>query len=207
VVQMAAKVDFRKTMKALYAPPAAFQLVEVPQMQFVMVDGKGDPNTAADYQQGLSWLFTTSYGMKFASKRDLDRDYTVPPLEALWWAEDMSAFVSGSKSEWQWTQMIMVPDWVTPEMYTAALTKAVVKLGEAPPTLRFAPYAEGLSVQILHIGSYADEAPTLRRLHEDYLPANGLVPSGHHHEIYLSDPRKVAPEKLKTVLRQPVKRV
>lgn len=201
------KIDFRKTMSALYAPSAKdFAVVEVPAMHFVMVDGQGDPNKAADYERGLNWVYSVSYGMKFACKADLGRDYTVPPLEALWWADDMADFTAGRKDAWRWTQMIMVPDFVNRDMYDAAVEKARKKLGAPPESLRFERFAEGLSVQILHIGSYDDEAPTIRRLHHEFLPQNGLVENGHHHEIYLSDPRKVEAAKLKTILRQPVKK-
>jgi hypothetical protein len=201
------KVDFKKTLKALYMPSAkAFSIVEVPPMRFVMVDGQGDPNTAAEYAKGLNWIYSVSYALKFASKIEHDRDYTVPPLEALWWADDMSDFVAGRKESWRWTQMVMVPDFVPEAMFDAALAKATKKLGDTPASLRFDTFDEGLSVQILHVGSYADEAPTIRRLHEEFLPQNGLVENGHHHEIYLSDPRKVEPAKLRTVLRQPVKK-
>lgn len=202
------KTDFKKSMKALYAPSAKrFEIVDVPDMAFVMVDGQGDPNLAADYQTALGWLYAVSYAMKFASKADLQRDYTVPPLEGLWWADDMEAFVAGNKHNWRWTMMIMVPDWITAGMFCAARDKSARKLGAAPGSLRLERYHEGLSVQIMHIGSYDAEAPTIRRLHTEYLPENGLVPSGHHHEIYLSDPRRVPPARLKTVLRQPVRKV
>lgn len=202
------KTDFKKSMKALYAPSAKrFEIVDVPDMAFVMVDGQGDPNLAADYQTALGWLYAVSYAMKFASKADLQRDYTVPPLEGLWWADDMEAFVAGNKRDWRWTMMIMVPDWITAGMLCAARDKSARKLGAAPGSLRLERYHEGLSVQIMHIGSYDAEAPTIRRLHTEYLPENGLVPSGHHHEIYLSDPRRVPPARLKTVLRQPVRKV
>lgn len=200
------KIDFKKTLKALYGPSTkAFSIVDVPPMRFVMVDGQGDPNKAAAYATGLSWLYPISYGLKFASKQR-GQDYAVPPLEALWWADNMSDFVSRKKDRWRWTQMIMVPDFVPEEMLIPALAKARDKLGEPPASLRLETYAEGLSVQIMHIGSYDDEAPTLRRLHEEFLPQNGLVETGHHHEIYISDPRKTEPVKLKTVLRQPVRK-
>lgn len=201
------KTDFKKTMKALYQPPAdRFSTVEVPCMQFAMVDGRGDPNVSPDYRNAVQWLYSVSYGLKFMSKKELGRDYTVPPLEGLWWAEDMSTFLSRDKAAWLWTMMIMQPDWITPQMFSAAVEQAGKRLGEAPPSLRLAPYDEGLSVQIMHIGPYDDEGPVIARLHQAFLPENGLVETGHHHEIYLSDPRKTAAEKLKTVLRQPVRR-
>lgn len=201
------KIDFKKTMKALYQPPAdRFSIVEVPSMRFAMVDGRGDPNVSPDYQKAVQWLYSVSYGLKFMSKKEPGRDYAVPPLEGLWWAEDMGTFLSRDKAAWSWTMMIMQPDWITQEMFSAAIEKAGKKLGEVPPSLRLAPYDEGLSVQIMHIGPYDDEGPVIARLHGEFLPQNGLVETGHHHEIYLSDPRKTAPEKLKTVLRQPVRR-
>jgi len=202
------KIDFKKTMKALYQPPAdRFSIVEVPRMQFAMLDGKGDPNVAAAYAHAVQWLYSVSYALKFMSKKELARDYAVPPLEGLWWADDMNTFTTRDKAAWSWTMMILQPDWITPDMFSAAVEKAGRKLGAVPAGLRLEQYEEGLSVQILHVGSYDDEGPVLRRLHEEFLPQNGLTETGHHHEIYLSDPRKTAPEKLKTVLRQPVRRL
>ncbi len=202
------KTDFKKTLKHLYAPTSKdFLLVEVPEMQFIMVDGMGAPVTSQPYADALSWLYGVAYPIKFSSKADLGQDYVVPPLEGLWWADDMNAFTSGDRDSWRWTMMIMQPEWVTHEMFDEALAKASKKLGEPPKTLHLGSFEEGLSAQILHIGSYADEAPTIARLHKEYLPENGLVENGHHHEIYLGDPRKVAPQKLKTVLRQPVRRI
>ena len=202
------KTDFKKALKALYQLPAGqFSIVEVPGLTFAMVDGKGDPNVAPEYANAVQWLFSVSYTLKFMSKKELARDYTVPPLEGLWWAEDMSAFLNRDKAAWSWTMMILQPDWITPAMFQAAANKAGQKLGSAPASLRLEEYQEGLSVQILHVGSYDDEGPVLRRLHEEYLPESGLAETGHHHEIYLSDPRRVAPEKLKTILRQPVRRL
>ncbi|MCR9120639.1 MAG: GyrI-like domain-containing protein [Phyllobacteriaceae bacterium] len=202
------KTDFKKTLKHLYRPSAKdFALVDVPTMQFVMVDGSGNPNTAPAYMEAIQWLYGVSYALKFASKTQCARDYVVPPLEALWWAEDMGAFTTGDKDQWSWTAMIMQPDWITDAMFASAVGKARGKLGEPPESLRLDTYDEGLCVQILHIGAYDDEAPTIARLHQEFIPQNGLTENGHHHEIYLSDPRRTAPEKLKTVLRQPVKRV
>jgi hypothetical protein len=200
------KIDFRKTMKTLYAPPAGeFVLVDVPTMQFVKVDGSGDPNTAPGYATAVAWLYSASYGMKFAAKAALATDYVVPPLEGLWWADDPAAFVARRKGEWKWTMMIMVPDFVKRSMFDAAVARAGRKLGAPPASLRLETYAEGTCLQTLHVGSYDDEAPTLARLHQNVMPARGLAFNGRHHEIYLSDPRKVVPAKLKTVLRQPVR--
>ncbi|MBN9036610.1 MAG: GyrI-like domain-containing protein [Rhizobiales bacterium] len=202
------KLDFRKTMKALWQPPVGrFTIVDVPKMQFAMVDGKGDPNVSEDYKAAVQWLYGVSYALKFASKRELGRDYTVAPLEGLWWADDMADFVRGDKSRWQWTMMIMQPDWIARPMFDAAVARAREKLGTPPPGLRLEDYDEGLSVQVMHVGPYSAEGPTLARLHGEFLPANGLKETGRHHEIYIGDPRRTAPEKLKTVLRQPVRRL
>lgn len=195
-------------MKALWQPPVGrFTIVDVPKMQFVMVDGKGDPNVSEDYKAAVQWLYGVSYALKFASRRELGRDYTVAPLEGLWWADDMADFVRGDKSRWQWTMMIMQPDWIARPMFDAAVARAREKLGTPPPGLRLEDYDEGLSVQVMHVGPYSAEGPTLARLHGEFLPANGLKETGRHHEIYIGDPRRTAPEKLKTVLRQPVRRL
>ena len=201
------KVDFKKEYKELYAPPKKFVIVEVPELQFLMVDGHGDPNVAQEYQEAVEALYAVAYKIKFSSKKQLERDYVVPPLEGLWWAEDMASFSTArDKSKWDWTMMIMTPDWITADIFAEAVDQ--VRKGKNPAALnkvRLESYYEGLSVQIMHIGSYDDEGPTLMKLHNEFLPENGYAENGKHHEIYLSDPRKVAPEKLKTVLRQPVR--
>jgi DNA-binding PadR family transcriptional regulator len=200
------KIDFRKVHKALYSPPAGeFVMVDVPKMHFVKIDGEGNPNTSTSYKTALEWLYSVSYAMKFAAKAALSRDYTVPPLEGLWWADDPASFQARRKDEWKWTMMIMVPDFVDRAMFEAAVAKAGKKLRETPPTLRLEPYEEGPCMQTLHIGSYDDEGPVLARLHDEVMPSSGLTFNGPHHEIYLSDPRRTAPEKLRTILRQPVK--
>ncbi len=201
------KVDFKKTLKHLYAPKKKFEIVDVPEMQFLMVDGHGDPNTAQEYADAVEALYAVAYKMKFMSKKRLEKDYTVPPLEGLWWAEDMDTYLTRDKSAWDWTMMIMAPDWITEEIFAAAVDEVRVKKKPASlDKVRLEKYHEGLSVQIMHIGSYDDEAPTIAALHHEFMPAHGLTENGKHHEIYLSDPRRVAPEKLKTVLRQPVKK-
>jgi hypothetical protein len=201
------KVDFKKTLKQFYIPPKEFVMVDVPEMQFVMVDGHGDPNTAQEYQDAVKALYAVAYKMKFISKKTLEKDYTVPPLEGLWWAEDMATFSNREKSEWDWTMMIMTPEWISVEIFDEAIKQ--VRQAKDPASLdqvRLERYHEGLSVQIMHIGSYDDEGPVLAQMHSDFIPNNGFVENGKHHEIYLSDPRRVAPEKLKTVLRQPVRK-
>jgi hypothetical protein len=203
---MAEKLDLRKSAPSLYAPPKDdFTLLKVPAFNFVKVDGKGDPNKAPEYAEALKWLYGVSYWMKSLSKA-AGKDYVVPPLEGLWWADNLKDFAAGKKDKWRWTMMILAPDLVGKKQFAAAVTRNEKKLGKMPASLRFEPYDEGLAVQILHIGSYDDEAPTIKRLHEKFLPENGLKENGRHHEIYLSDPRKTAAAKLKTILRQPVKR-
>ena len=199
------KVDFKKTLKHLYRPSArGFEIVEVPEMRFLMVDGMGAPDGPA-YSAAVEWLYSVSYPVKFLSKIEFERDYVVAPLEGLWWAEDMNAYIEDDRDSWQWTMMIMQPEWVTDEMMQRATVKAESKVGRAPDSSRFELFNEGVSVQIMHIGPYSEEAPTIARLHNEFLPENGLTENGHHHEIYLGDPRRTAPDKLKTVLRQPVR--
>lgn len=177
----------------------------VPERIFVMVDGHGDPNVEASYGHAVSWLYSVSYAMKFAAKATLGRDYVVPPLEALWWSDDPASFTRREKVDWHWTVMLPVPDFVPRTMFEAGVAKARTKLGEAPASLRLAPLTEGLCLQCLHVGSYDDEGPTLARLHDEVMPARGLTFNGHHHEIYLGDPRRTEPAKLRTILRQPVR--
>lgn len=200
------KIDLKKLHRPLFDPPAKdFVEVVVPQFNFVKVDGAGDPNRSAEYQIAVEWLFSVSYAMKFASKAVLGQDYAVPPLEGLWWADDPTSFVRRDKDQWRWTMMIMAPDFVGADLFDAGVAKTLTKRKDRPETLRFEPYEEGRSLQIMHVGSYDDEGPTLARLHDDVMPARGMTFNGAHHEIYLSDPRKTAPEKLKTILRQPVR--
>lgn len=200
------KTDFRKELKTLYNPPAdRFEIVDVPPLTYFMIDGSGDPNTAPSYAEAVEALYAASYTLKFMSKAALSRDYVVPPLEGLWWAEDMTSFVSRQKGKWSWTMMIMIPDFIdraTAEQAIGAVAKK--KSLPALERLRVERLEEGRCVQIMHIGPYDAEGPVLKRLHEEFLPANGLGERGRHHEIYLGDPRKTAPGKLKTVLRQPV---
>lgn len=202
-----AKVDLKKTLDAYQAQRGRFRVVDVPDQQYLMVDGHGDPNTTPAYAQALAALYPVAYALKFASRRDLGRDHVVMPLEGLWWADDMETFTTArDKSRWDWTMMIMVPDWVGPEMVDAAVERAGAK--DRPVRLadvRFETLSEGLCVQTLHVGSFDDEAPVLARMHEEVVPAHGLRMVGKHHEIYLGDPRRTAPERLRTILRQPVR--
>ena len=201
-----AKVDFKKQLKHLYRPSAkAVSVVDVPQMNFLMIDGQGDPNTSLEYQEAMAALYTISYQLKFTIKQlDPELDYVVPPVEGLWWAEDMEAFSLGDKDAWQWTAMILAPDQVTRDLFDEAVAELQRKK-DLPglPRLRLEGYHEGLSVQIMHLGPYAEEAPTIEKLHA-FARDQGYRLRGKHHEVYLSDPRRTAPDKMKTVIRQPV---
>jgi hypothetical protein len=203
------KIDFKKTLKHLYGPSRkGFALVTVPSMQFLMVDGHGDPNKAPEYTDAVEALYAVSFRLKFLSKSELDKDYVVAPLEGLWWAEDMETFTSiRDKDAWDWTMMIMQPEWITHEAVSAALEQVQKKPLPALEKLRLEDYAEGLSVQTMHIGAYDDEGPVLSEMHSVWIPENGYVQNGRHHEIYISDPRRIAADKLRTVLRQPIKRL
>lgn len=197
--------DIKKERKDLYAPKRGdFEIVDVPELGFLMIDGHGDPNTATAYRDAVQALYASSYAVRATAKTRLARVHTVAPLEGLWSAADLTAFHNRDKSAWDWTMMIAQPDWIGAEVVEEALNAAERKQLTALHLVRFERYAEGRSVQTLHIGSYDDEAPTIKRLHDEFLPANGLVPSGRHHEIYLSDPRRTEPARLRTILRQPV---
>lgn len=200
------KIDFKKTISTYSAPRGRFEIVTVPDTRFLAIDGHGDPNTSEAYRDAIATLYPVAYKLKFFSKRELDRDYTVMPLEALWWSEDMASFTSArDKSAWDWTALIMTPDWITADHVDAAL-RDVETAGGAPAIelLRLETLSEGLSVQTLHVGRYDDEGPTLDRMHTDFIPSHSLRMTGKHHEVYLSDARRTAPDKLKTILRQPV---
>jgi len=199
------KLDLKKEYREFYNPSARqCSLVDVPEMQFLMVDGSGDPNTSEAYQDAIGVLYGVSYTLKFLSKETEDLDHVVMPLEGLWWAEDMADFPGEDKSAWKWTAMIMQPDHITSAQVDSS-REQVWKKNDPPvlDLLRFEPLCEGLSVQIMHIGPYADEAPTIAKLHQ-FATDHGLSLRGKHHEIYLSDPRRTSPEKLRTVIRQPV---
>lgn len=203
---MVDKIDFKKTLDGFKAKRGEFRILDVPVTRYLMIDGAGDPNVSPEYAAALAALYPVAYALKFASRRELERDYVVPPLEGLWWADDMDSFTNRrDKSQWRWTMMLMAPDWITERMFEAAL--AAVRAKGAPGLLggvRLESLAEGRCVQTLHVGPFDDEGPVLERLHREFVSAHGLRLTGKHHEIYLSDPRRTAPEKLRTILRQPV---
>ncbi|MFF2821936.1 GyrI-like domain-containing protein [Arthrobacter koreensis] len=202
-----AKYDVRKALRQLYSPGRSFTLVEVPPQRFLAVDGHGNPNTSPDYAAAVQALYAVAYSLKFAAKRSSGQDSVVAPLEGLWRAEDPAAFLQGSKDLWDWTMLISQPEWVSEEtaLEAAAEVRARKDL-DAAARIHWLELKEGLSVQVMHIGSYDDEAPLLAQLHHEFMPENQLDFNGDHHEVYLSDPRRTAPEKLKTILRQPVRR-
>ena len=181
-------------------------IVRVPEMGFVMIDGRGDPNTSPTYVDAIQALYSLSYTLKFALKRELRLQYRVSPLEGLWWGDDMTDFNEDRKDDWSWTMMIAQPDEVTPERFDLAR----IDVGEkkdlpALPNARLQRFEEGTAAQILYIGPYSGEGPTIRRLHA-FITERGHAFDGihqKHHEIYLSDPRRSAPEKWRTIIRQP----
>lgn len=198
-----AKVDYKKELKELYAPSAkAVSEVLVPEMQFLMIDGEGDPGSSKSFERAMEALYPLAYSLKFMCKLELGRDFVVMPLEGLWWADDMDAFVKGRRDEWKWTLLMMQPEFVTQEMFAAAVNK--VRSKQAPEDLdrvRLERYDEGSCVQVMHLGPFSEEGPAIQRLH-DRIDELGGKKRLRHHEIYLSDPRRVSPEKLRTVLRQ-----
>jgi hypothetical protein len=190
----------------LYRATTTPRLVVVPAMSFLAVDGHGDPNSSTAYAAAVQALFAVSYGAKFAIRKAGGEDFKVAPLEGLWWAEDRDAFDVGDKSDWDWTMMIRQPDVVTDDL-VARLAEDVVSRKALPAarSVRLQTFEEGPAAQLLHVGPYATEGPTIARLHA-FLHDQGLDFDGHvhkHHEIYLGDPRRSAPERLRTILRQP----
>ncbi|PSL36498.1 hypothetical protein CLV49_0089 [Labedella gwakjiensis] len=199
-------IDRKRTLDAYRARSGEFRLLDVPPMTYLRVEGAGDPNTSESYAAALAALYPVAYALKFGVRSATGEDHVVMPLEALWWADDMASFTTArDKARWNWAAMILVPDTVSPTMFAEAVAsvarkKAPARIGD----VRLACLDEGQCVQTLHVGSYDDEAPTLAALHDRFLPEHGLRPTGRHHEIYLSDPRRVEPARLRTILRQPV---
>lgn len=199
------KLDLKKDYQQLYQPSAKqVAVVEVPTLNFLMVDGRGNPNTAPEYVEAVEALYAVAYALKFKIKKSkAGVDYAVMPLEGLWWVDDMRQFSVQDKAAWQWTMMIAQPKFITAPLVHEAMGE-VKKKKDLPALskLKFEPYPEGRAAQIMHLGPYADEAPTITKLH-DFIRAQGGERCGKHHEIYLKDPRKSAPGKLLTVIRQP----
>ncbi|USQ75571.1 GyrI-like domain-containing protein [Ornithinimicrobium cryptoxanthini] len=200
------KIDLKKDLKALYQPGSAdFTEVEVPPRDYLALDGHGDPNTSPDYAAAVSALYASGYAVKSALRARSGEDFVVGPLEGLWTSSDPTSFADRRKGEWDWTMLIPLPDVVSAEDVAQGLAVAAGKKPELPvDQVRHVVLEEGDCLQIMHLGSFDDEGPVLARLHHEVMPARGLTFNGPHHEIYLSDPRRVAPERMRTVLRQPV---
>ena len=200
------KIDLKKTMAVFYNPPTGkFSLVDVPPLNFLAIDGHGDPNTSPVYAEAVEALYSLAYTIKFAVKK-LGTDYTVAPLEGLWWVEDMAEFSIQRKDQWDWRMLIMQPEPVEAALVEQCRAEALKKKGLAAlERIELLNFHEGLAMQIMYLGAYADEGPTIARLHT-FIAESGYERSGRHHEIYLGDPRRAAPEKLKTVIRQPMRK-
>jgi hypothetical protein len=201
---MADKLDLLKELKSLYAPKVGkVEVIDVPPMNFLMIDGHGDPNTSQEYADAISALYSLAYTLKFAVKKAGGVDFKVMPSEGLWWSDNMDDFITGDKSNWDWTMMIVQPDCVTAELVDSLRAETARKKGQpAVERVRFESYHEGPSVQMMHPGPFAAEGPNIAKLHAHIADLDGKT-SGKHHEIYLSDFRRTAPEKLKTIIRQP----
>ena len=203
-------IDFKKEQKDLYQPQTTPSIIDVPAMVFIGIEGKGDPNTSVEYAAAIEALYGLSYRIKMSNKAVLE--YVVPPLEGLWnVAHDTKGGYAEitDKGKFSWTALIRQPDFVTDDVFEAvktALTKKKANLDTSKP--RLMKIIEGLCVQVMHIGSYDDEPATIATMHK-FAVDNGYTidinDTRRHHEIYLSDPRKVAPEKLKTVIRHPIR--
>lgn len=200
------KIDFKKEYKELYNPSSKkVSFVEVPKLKYLAIDGEGDPNTSQEYQNSIEALMGVSYKTKFIMKKEHDQDYVVMPLEGFWWADDMENFSTDDKSNWKWKSIVMQPDFIKEEHITQAIEETALK--KDPPSLdkiEFIEIEEGLSAQILHIGPFSEEGPTVKRIH-DAIQEKNYGFNGLHHEIYLSDIRRANPEKLRIIIRQPVK--
>jgi hypothetical protein len=206
------KLDLKKENKELYNPSLKeVSIVDVPKMNFLMIDGEGDPNTSKEYTDAIEALYPVSFKAKFISEKENSQNYVVMPLEGLWWVENMKNFSTEDKSGWKWTTMIRQPDFITEDIIKKAFEEVEKKKNpSALSKIRFKSLHEGLSAQIMHIGPYSEEGPTVEKLHnfieEKGYEFDGSKPEEKHHEIYLSDARKTKPEKLKTVIRQPIKK-
>ena len=202
---MPTKIDFKKQLKHLYNPPSKqVTVVDVPELNFLMIDGEGDPNTSEAYQDAIETLFAVSYALKFAIKRgESGIDFAVMPLEGLWWVEDMTRFSMENKDAWKWIAMIMQPAYVTRQLVEEAVKQVEKKKGlPSLSDMRFETFHEGTAAQIMYFGPYSEEALTIDKIH-GFIRDQGYRLRGKHHEIYLSDPRRTAPHKLKTIIRQP----
>lgn len=200
----ATKVDQPGEVRELYRARPEPVIVDVPEMAFLMIDGCGDPNVDPGFQEAIQALYAVAYTAKFTNRRAGGEDFRVMPLEALWWTSESSPFADAASRDWSWTLMLMQPDHVSAELVEHARETASDRRPlDAIARVRLERFEEGRAAQVLHVGPYAAEAPTIERLHA-FIGQSGLHPRGRHHEIYLGDPRRAAPERLKTIIRQPV---
>lgn len=200
--------DIKKDKRSLYSAKKQFEVVDVPALNFLMADGEGNPNTSPLYKDVVQALYSTAYAVRALAIDEVGKKHTVGPLEGLWWADDMRVFTSRDEDEWKWRLMIVQPDWVTDQLFKQGLENAIEKHDlAAGDRIRFEEYDEGKSVQVLHVGPYDQEGPTIARMHGEYMSEHGLKPRGSHHEVYLSDVRRTDPSRLRTILRQPVEPV
>ena len=200
------KIDYKKELKHLYRPSAKkVEAVDVPRMNFLMIDGKGDPSTSQEFKDAIGVLYPLSYTLKFMIKKGgIGVDYGVLPLEGLWWADDMSSFVDDRREHWQWTLMIMQPELVTEQMVQEANAQVLKKKNPVSlPLVRFESFEEGKVAQILHVGPFSEEGPSVEKVHA-FIEEGGSQRRGKHHEIYLSDIRRAAADNWKTIIRQPM---
>ena len=200
------KIDYKKELKHLYRPSAKkVEAVDVPRMNFLMIDGKGDPSTSQEFKDAIGVLYPLSYTLKFMIKKGgIGVDYGVLPLEGLWWTDDMSSFVDDRREHWQWTLMIMQPELVTEQMVQEANAQVLKKKNPVSlPLVRFESFEEGKVAQILHVGPFSEEGPSVEKVHA-FIEESGSQRRGKHHEIYLSDIRRAAADNWKTIIRQPM---
>ena len=199
------KIDFKKQYKELYSAKSEPKIIKVPKLKYLIIEGKGDPNTSQEYKDAIITLYPMAYKIKFICKKELNKDYTVMPLEGLWWCKNMKDFSVTNKTDWFWKAIIMQPDFITEKIFKQALDE--VKKKKNPPSIdkiTLEIIEEKQAAQIMHLGPYSEEGSDIAKLHafikEKGYKFNGAIQK--HHEIYLVDPRKTAPEKLKTIIRQ-----
>lgn len=197
--------EFNKRMNELYKPPVnQFIVLDVPEISYMMIDGDGNPDSEA-FQNSMKWLYSVVHFIKPLVKKEMGKRFVEPPLECLFWADSIQDFVSGNKDKWKWRVMIVyVPELISQKDFEEAVSKVEQKLGDTPETFRIENIEEGKSVQIMHVGEYAEIQAVCHKLYNEFLPKNDLKTNGYYHEIYLNDPNRVAPEKRKVVIRQPV---
>lgn len=196
---------FHERLRELYLPPEnEFSLIDVPEIRFAAIDGEGPPESEA-CAEAVKWLFAIVHIVRPFVKERMGKNFVNPPLEVLYWADDPEDFAQGNKDKWRWRVMIVFTDMITDQHFEEAVAKVEIKRGPRPEALRLVHMHEGKSIQIMHIGDYANVANVCQKLYGDYMPAHNLKPNGYYHEIYLNDPQRTAPEKRKVVIRQPVK--